>query len=74
MNSFILVAPQRVLQALYDFQDETSYRNVTKSDAEYEVKFSNLAREMRKDCHPRNPKDDAVFAFRTMDIPPVSED
>ena len=70
VNSFVLIAPPKVLEALYAFQDEITFRNEDRSQARYEELFSDLCRAMRIDCHPQDPKDLAEFTFRTLDIPP----
>jgi hypothetical protein len=69
VNNLILIAPHKVLEALYAFQDEISISNKQRSALKYEALFSDLARHMRQDCHPSKPGDGAQFIFRTMDIP-----
>jgi len=65
-NSMSLVAPQKVLVAMYALADETSKRNQEIDLRRYELLLSSLMRAMRKDCHPKKPKDDQEFLFRTI--------
>lgn len=71
VNNMILIAPSQVLIALYAFQDEISFKNSRRDPDRYEALFSELARQMRLDCHPSRPRDSEQFLFRTMDIPPT---
>jgi len=73
VNNMILIAPSQVLEALYAFQDEISFKNTRRDPARYEKLFSDLSRQMRLDCHPTQPRDSEHFLFRTMDIPPTVE-
>jgi hypothetical protein len=74
VNSFVLIAPREVLDALYAFQDEISYRNERRSDHTYEELLNDLIRAMRLDSHPKNPHDSSDLVFRTLDIPPSLKD
>jgi hypothetical protein len=71
INNMILIAPSQVLESLYAFQDEISFKNTRRDPARYETLFSELARQMRLDCHPTRPRDSEDFLFRTMDVPPI---
>jgi|GEM_PF-5346752 len=73
VNNMTLIAPPQVLEALYAFQDETSFKNTQRNPVRYENLFSDLARKMRLDCHPIKPRDSEHFLFRTVDIPPTVE-
>ena len=74
VNSLALVAPREALIALYDFLDETSVSNQNRTPVKYELLLSSLLRNMREDCHPRQPKDSSAFMFRTINVPPETED
>jgi hypothetical protein len=70
VNSMNLVAPQKVLLALQDFQKEISYLNKRRSDERHDKLLSLLVWEMRKDLYSGSsavPKD---FAFRLLAPPP----
>jgi hypothetical protein len=69
-NALALVAPTKVLTALYALLDETSVRNQNPTLARYESLLSSLLRSMREDCHPKPPKDGSEFTFRTINVPP----
>ena len=74
VNSLSLVASPKVLITLYAFLDETSFRNQNRTDLKYETLLSSLLRNMREDCHPKPPNDAEEFTFRTINVPPDSED
>jgi hypothetical protein len=65
-NSMALVAPQKVLAAMYVFNDEISKKNQERSLSKYEFFLSSLMRTMRDDCHATEPKDDPKFIFHTI--------
>jgi hypothetical protein len=69
VNSLSLVAPTKVLTALYALLDETSVKNQNPTLRNYESLLSSLLRSMREDCHPKPPKDSSQFTFRTINIP-----
>jgi hypothetical protein len=70
VNSMGLIAPPKVLIALYGFLDETSFKNVNPTPQKYDSLLSSLMRAMREDSHPKPPKDSTEFIFRTLDCPP----
>jgi len=55
-----------VLVAMYALKDETSKKNQEIDLHNYEFLLSSLMRAMRKDCHPKKPKDDPEFIFQTI--------
>ena len=73
VNSLTLVAPPRVLHALYAFQDEIGPRNATKSLARHDDALAMLLREVRRDVHPTVP-DDGTLSFRLFDAPRPADD
>jgi hypothetical protein len=74
VNSLNLVAPPKVLVALYAFLDETSVKNQNRNDLKYDSLLSSLMRKMRVDCQPKSPRDSSEFIFRTINVPPDPED
>jgi hypothetical protein len=75
VNSMGLVASPKVLDALYEFLDETSFRNDDRTPQKYDSLLSSLMRAMREDSHPEPPNDSSDFTFRTLDCPPdLNED
>jgi len=73
VNCLNLVAPLKVLIALYAFLEETSVKNQNRTDFKYDSLLSSLMRNMREDCHPKSQKDSAEFIFRTINVPPDIE-
>ena len=69
VNSLILIAPVAVLIALDAFQNQINFKNSARTDSEYDSLLSKLARAMRIDSQPHNPKDPQDYVFRTLDIP-----
>jgi hypothetical protein len=65
-NSMALVAPLYVMAAMYALNDETKKNSQDKDLNKYEILLSSMMRAMRKDCHPKNPKDDPEFIFHTI--------
>ena len=62
-NKLNLVAPQEVIKALQDFQQEIKISNPNRSNDQHDKLMSRLFYEMRKDLRIR-PKDiDASFVF-----------
>jgi dsDNA-specific endonuclease/ATPase MutS2 len=62
-NKLNLVAPQAVVKALQDFQQEIKVTNPNKNDAKHDQLMSKLFYEMRKDLQI-TPKDkDTSFVF-----------
>ena len=74
VNTLSLVAPPKVLLALYPLLDETSVGNQTPTLLKYEALLSSLMRAMREDSHPKPPKNDSEFTFRTLDCPPEKDE
>ena len=70
VNSLTLVASPEVLNALYAFQDEISYRNKNRDQRRHDERLSALLRCMRRDVQPRRPNDVDGFLFRFLDVPP----
>jgi hypothetical protein len=70
VNSMNLIAPPKVLAALYEFLDETSCSNRNRTPQRYDSLLSSLMRAMREDSHPESLKDSAEFVFRTLACPP----
>jgi hypothetical protein len=73
VNGLNLVAPPKVLIALYAFLDETSVKNQNRTNFKYDSLLSVLMRNMREDCHPTSPKDNVGFIFGTINVPPEVE-
>jgi hypothetical protein len=74
VNSMGLIAPPKVLIALYGFLDETSFKNVNRTSQKYDSLLSSLMRAMREDSHPKPPDDNKEFIFRTLDCPPDKDE
>jgi hypothetical protein len=74
VNSMGLVAPPKVLIALYELLDETSFSNKNPSPQKYDSLLSSLMRAMRKDSHPEPPNDSSEFVFRTLACPPDKDE
>jgi hypothetical protein len=55
VNSMGLVAPPKVLTALYGLLDETSFSNRNRTAQKYDSLLSSLMRAMREDSHPKEP-------------------
>lgn len=68
VNSMVLIAPPAVLRALYEFQDEIRVSNQNKSPQRHDETLAALLREIRRDVHPRTPRDQGIV-FRLMDAP-----
>jgi hypothetical protein len=74
VNSMGLIAPPKVLIALYRFLDETSFSNGNRTSQKYDALLSSLMREMREDSHPESPKDNPEFIFQTLNCPPDKDE
>jgi hypothetical protein len=62
-NKLNLVAPQSVVKALQDYQQETKISNSEQSNKKHDLRMSQLLYEMRKDLQI-TPKDkDTTFVF-----------
>jgi hypothetical protein len=70
VNSMGLVASPKVLVALYEFLDETSFTNIDRTAQKYDSLLSSLMRAMRADSHPKLPNDSSGFIFQTLNCPP----
>lgn len=68
VNFMTLVAPPRVLRALYDFQDEIRVGNTQKSQSRHDEALAALLKAIRADVHPSAPADTGLV-FRLMDAP-----
>ncbi|MBT2558488.1 hypothetical protein J7E24_11885 [Hymenobacter sp. ISL-91] len=71
VNTLQLVAPEKVLAALYNFQDEIKYSNSSKTTESHDDYLTKLLIEMRADIHP-SLKHDKGLKFRMFDIPPIT--
>ena len=74
VHSMGLVASPKVLVALYDLLDETSFRNRNETPEKYDTLLSSLMRAMREDSHPEPQDDSSEFIFRTLDCPPDKDE
>ena len=74
VNSMGLVAPPKVLFALYGLLDETSFKNESPTPQKYDSLLSSLMRAMREDTHPGTPNYSPEFIFRTLDCPPDKDE
>ena len=63
-NSLALVASTDVLNALNDFHDAS----ISGKTDDFEALHGSLMRAMRKDCHPKDPKDDSDLRFTRIDL------
>ena len=63
-NSLALVAPHRVLKALYDFQDEISLRGQARDPARHDARLTALRSAMRVDAQSGVVSDDDELRFR----------
>lgn len=72
-NSMSLVAPESVLMALRNYQDEISCRNTTRSLDEHDRLLNALLRAMRADMFPRKTAGARDFEFRLITTPPTLE-
>ena len=72
VNSMSLVAPIPVVRALYNFQDEISYKNPNKSTEEHDRLLTILLRTMRTDMFPGRTRDTEEMQFRLIATPPVN--
>ena len=68
VNLMTLVAPPVVLRALYEFSDEVGQSNAAKSQQRHNETLTTLLREIRRDVHPKAPRD-AGMVFRLMNVP-----
>ena len=62
-DNLLLLAPQQVLEALRNYQDETSTRNLTGSPQRHDQLLSELFREIRRDLNV-TPSDSESFHAR----------
>lgn len=69
VNSMTLVAPPSVLRALYALQDEIRFSNKNRTKQKDDAALSALLMEIRRDVHPKPPRDKET-GFRLMDVPP----
>ena len=70
VNCLTLVSSPSVLKALYDFQDETSYRNISRSDVKHDERLSALLNAMRQDVYPKSKQPREALTFRLFSVPP----
>jgi len=63
-NKLNLIAPQAIILALQDFQQEIKITNNNKSDEKHDKLMSRLFYEMRKDLQVRPKDKDLDFVFR----------
>ncbi len=63
LNSLALVAPPNVLTALKALQDGLKSQDFRSDILKWGPVRSELLRAMRKDCHPKPPKDNLDFVF-----------
>jgi len=74
VNTLNLVAPTKVLCALYDFSDENSFRNHVRDPRRNEELFNVLLNEMRRDIDPRSSRNGSSgLTFRFIGVPPAKE-
>jgi hypothetical protein len=71
-NNLQLVAPDRVLSALYNFQDEIRYDNREQTVVSHNKALTGLLRIMREDIRP-SLKNKRELQFRLFAIPPEKE-
>ena len=74
-NKLNLVAPQAVVKALQDFQQEIKVSNSQRSLARHDRLMSNLFHEMRKDLlvTPRDSDSSFIFGLWSSGAPPKNE-
>jgi hypothetical protein len=63
--SLLLVAPPSVLIALKDFQDGIHSKDSMNNKDKWGL-WNSFMRVMRKDCHPKDPKDSLEFPFEAV--------
>jgi hypothetical protein len=68
--SIALVAPPRVLIALYTFQNGLKSKDSKPNDLQ--AMWSSLVRAMRYDCHPEDLHDSPEFVFETIGPGPIN--
>ncbi len=71
-NKLNLVAPQAVVKALQDFQQEIKVSNTKRSNEQHDKLMSRLFYEMRKDLHvtPKDKDTTFVFGLWAAGVPP----
>jgi hypothetical protein len=71
-NRLNLVAPQAVVKALQDFQQEIKFSNKKASNERHDVLMSKLFYEMRKDLQitPKDKNTSLVFGLWASGVPP----
>lgn len=70
-NMLSLVASMPVLEALYAFLDENSWRNLNRTRDRHDALLNRLLRAMRDDLDP-NGRNQPV-SFRFISVPPASD-
>src|ERR1035438_8935728 len=70
VNSLELVAPPEVLIAFKIFWDGTQDDDIGHDPHKWRPLWSSFMRVMRKDCHPKPPKDNPEFIFEPIFRPP----
>lgn len=74
-NKLNLVAPQTVVKALHDFQQEIKVSNSERSNERHDQLMSKLFHEMRKDLEimPKDKDSSFIFGLWASGMPPKNE-
>jgi hypothetical protein len=72
VNSMSLVAPEGVLHALQQFQDEITYLNQNRSQTKHDELLNILLRQMRADIRPGSRANETI-EFKLLAAPPDNE-